>query len=99
MKVLKLISKILVSPFILAVGIVYVLGNVLTAVSSIVTYLVGTFFIFGAVCGWITHAKEGLVWQAAITGAIILFLPLIVKGPLELVLHLSGPLMKIMAWR
>ena len=50
-------------------------------------------------CGWITHAKEGLVWQAAITGAIILFLPLIVKGPLELVLHLSGPLMKIMAWR
>ncbi len=60
MKVLKLISKILVSPFILAVGIVYVLGNVLTAVSSIVTNLVGTFFIFGAVCGWITHAKEGL---------------------------------------
>ena len=98
MKVLKLISKILVSPFILAVGIVYVLGNVLTAVSSIVTNLVGTFFIFGAVCGWITHAQEGLVWQAAITGLVILFLPLIVKGLLELVLHLSGPLMKIMAW-
>ena len=99
MKVLKMISKIFVSPFILAVGIVYVLGNVLTAVSSIVTNLVGTFFIFGAVCGWITHAQGGLVWQAAITGVVILFLPLIVKGLLELVLHLSGPLMKIMAWR
>lgn len=98
MKVLKLIPKILVSPVILAVGIVYVLGNVLAAVSSIITNLVGTVFIFGAVCGWITHAQEGLVWQAAITGLVILFLPLIVKGLLELVLHLSGPLMKIMAW-
>ena len=98
MKVLKLISKIFVSPFILAVGIVYVLGNVLAAVSSIITNLVGTVFIFGAVCGWITHAQEGLVWQAAITGLVIFFLPLIVKGLLELVLHLSGPLMKIMAW-
>ena len=99
MKVLKLIPKILVSPFILAVGIVYVLGNVLAAVSSIVTNLVGTVFIFGAVCGWFTHAQEGLVWQAAITGVVILFLPLIVKGLLELVLHLSGPLMKIMVCR
>lgn len=98
MKVLKLIPKILVSPLFLAVGIVYVLGNVLAAVSSIITNLVGTVFIFGAVCGWITHAQEGLVWQAAITGVVILFLPLIVKGLLELVLHLSGPLMKIMAW-
>ena len=98
MKVLKLIPKILISPLILAVGIVYVLGNVLAAVSSIVTNLVGTVFIFGAVCGWITHAQEGLVWQTAITGLVILFLPLIVKGLLELVLHLSGPLMKIMAW-
>lgn len=98
MKVLKLIPKILISPLILAVGIVYVLGNVLAAVSSIVTNLVGTVFIFGAVCGWVTHAQEGLVWQAAITGLVILFLPLIVKGLLELVLHLSGPLMKIMAW-
>lgn len=98
MKVLKLIPKILISPFILTVGIVYVLGNVLAAVSSIVTNLVGTVFIFGAVCGWITHAQEGLVWQAAITGVVILFLPLIVKGLLELVLHLSGPLMKILAW-
>ena len=98
MKVLKLIPKILISPLILAVGIVYVLGNVLAAVSSIITNLVGTVFIFGAVCGWITHAQEGLVWQAAITGLVILFLPLIVKGLLELVLHLSGPLMKIMAW-
>ena len=98
MKVLKLIPKILISPFILTVGIVYVLGNVLAAVSSIVTNLVGTVFIFGAVCGWITHAQEGLVWQTAITGLVILFLPLIVKGLLELVLHLSGPLMKIMAW-
>lgn len=98
MKVLKLIPKILISPLILAVGIVYVLGNVLAAVSSIITNLVGTVFIFGAVCGWITHAQEGMVWQAAITGLVILFLPLIVKGLLELVLHLSGPLMKIMAW-
>ena len=39
-----------------------------------------------------------MVWQAAITGVVILFLPLIVKGLLELVLHLSGPLMKILAW-
>lgn len=76
----------------------YVLGNVLATVSSIVTNLVGTVFIFGAVCGWITHAQDGLAWQAAITGVVILFLPLIVKGLLELVLHLSGPLMKIMAW-
>ena len=98
MKVLKLIPMILISPLILAVGVVYVLGNVLAAVSSIVTNLVGTVFIFGAVCGWITHAQEGLVWQAAITGVVILFMPLIVKGLLELVLHLSGPLMKILAW-
>ena len=98
MKVLKLFPKILVSPLILAVGIVYVMGNVLAAVSSIVTSLVGTVFIFGAVCEWITHAQESLVWQAAISGLVILFLPLIVKGLLELVLHLSGPLMKIMAW-
>ncbi len=98
MKVLKLIPKILVSPLILAVGIVYVLGNVIAAVSSIVTNMVGTVFIIGAVCGWIVHAQESLVWQAAITGLVVLFLPLIVKGLLELVFCLSKPLLRIMAW-
>jgi len=98
MKLLKLIPKILVSPLLLAIGIVYVIGNVLAAVSSIVTNLVGSVFIFGAVCGWITHMQEATVWSIAISGIVILLLPLIIKGLLEIVLRIMGPLMRIMAW-
>ena len=98
MKLLKLIPKILVSPLLLAIGIVYVIGNALAAVSSPVTNLVGSFFIFGAVCGWITHAMEDTVWMIAVSGVVILFLPTIVNGLLEIVLRLSGPLLRIMTW-
>ncbi|MDO4484819.1 MAG: hypothetical protein Q4C54_10455 [Clostridia bacterium] len=98
MKLLKLIPKILVAPAILIISIVYVTGNVLAAASSIVTNLVGTVFIFGAVCGWMTHAREETVWMIAISGIVFLLLPLFIKGLLEGLLRINGILMKIMAW-
>lgn len=98
MKVLKLIPKVLVSPLLLIIGIVYVIGNVLAAVSSIVTNLVGSVFIFGAACGWIIHANEDMIWSIAIGGIVILFLPAIVKLLLEIVLRISSPLLRIMTW-
>ena len=98
MKVLKLIPKILVSPLLLAIGAVYVIGNFLAAVSSAVTNLVGSFFIFGAACGWIVHAQEAMIWQAAGIGIFLILAPHILQGLLELVLRLMGPLLRIWSW-
>ena len=98
MKVLKLIPKILVSPLLLAVGIVYVIGNFLAAISSVVTNLVGGFILFGSVFGWIVHANQDMLWSVTACGIVILLLPTLAKGLLEIVLHLSGPLFKLMAW-
>ena len=98
MKVLKLIPKVIISPLLLAIGIVYVIGNFLAAISSVVTNLVGGFILFGSVCGWIVHANQDMLWSLTACGIVILLLPAIVKLLLEVVLHISGPLLKIMAW-
>ena len=98
MAFLKLIPKALVTPIILALGLIYVVGNFLAAVSSVVTNLVGSFFIFGAACGWIVHAQEAMIWQAAGIGVFLILAPHILQGLLELVLRLMGPFLRIWSW-
>ena len=98
MRILKLIPKILIFPAVLIISVVYILGSVLAAVSSIMTRIIGSIFILGAVCGWIVQAPETMIWNIAFTGIACLLLPLLTKGLIEIVLHLSGPLMRIMAW-
>lgn len=97
MKLLKLILKVLASPILLVTGIAYLLCSVIEAVSSVVTSLVGTVFLIGAACGWTVHAQPGMVWSVALSGIVILFLPLIMKGASRIVLKLTDPVLKILA--
>ena len=43
--------------------------------SSIVTNLIGTFFIFGSIAGWITHAAPAMVWQTVGIGIFFFLTP------------------------
>ena len=97
MKLLKLLLKVLAAPLFLVVGIAYLLCSVIEAVSSVATSLVGTVFLIGAVCGWIVHARPGMVWSVALSGIVILLPPLIMKGASRIVLKLTDPLLKILA--
>ena len=98
MMILKQIPKVLIAPITLLVGMVYILGSVLAAISSVVTRIIGGIFILGAVFGWIAQAPESMIWNVVFTGIACLLAPLLAKGLLEIVLHLAGPLMKIMVW-
>ena len=98
MKAAKVMLKILISPVLLAFGIVYLLCSLISAVSSVVTNLVGTVFLAGAVCGWIVHAQESMVWSVSICGVVILLLPLAVKAIAEILLRFYGLFLRIIAW-
>ena len=45
-----------------------------------------------------TDANQDMLWSVTACGIVILLLPAIVKLLLEIVLHISGPQLKIMAW-
>ena len=97
-KILKLIPKIIIAPVYLVLGLIYVLGNGSAALSSVVTNLVGSFFIAGAAAGWLAHGDERMIWTVAGTGIFLLLAPLILKGLLGIILKLSGLLSVIWAW-
>ena len=68
---LRLISL----PVLVASLLVHVLLALVIGLSSIVTNLIGTFFIFGSIAGWITHAAPSMVWQTVGIGIFFFLAP------------------------
>ena len=68
---LRLISL----PALIASLVVHVLLALVIGLSSIVTNLIGTFFIFGSIAGWITHAAPAMVLQTVSIGIFFFLAP------------------------
>lgn len=51
------------------------LASVLIGLSSVVTHLLASVFLLGAVAGWFVHAQSRMVWQAAGIGLFFAFAP------------------------
>ncbi len=68
---LRLISL----PVLIASLVLHVLLALVIGLSSIVTNLIGTFFIFGSIAGWLTHAAPAMVWQTVGIGTFFFLVP------------------------
>lgn len=65
-------------PTLIAVLLVHIATAMIIVLSSIVTNLLGTFFIAGACVEWIAHAPPVMAWPAAGIGVFLLLAPHIV---------------------
>lgn len=63
MRILKMLLRLISLTVLVASLLVHVFLTLVIGLSSIVTNLIGTFFIFGSIAGWITHAAPAMVWQ------------------------------------
>ena len=75
MRILKMLLRLISLPALIASLLVHVLLALVIGLSSIVTNLIGTFFIFGSIAGWITHAAPSMVWQTVGIGIFFFLAP------------------------
>ena len=75
MRILKMLLRLISLPALIASLVVHVLLALVIGLSSIVTNLIGTFFIFGSIAGWITHAAPTMVWQTVGIGIFFFLAP------------------------
>ncbi len=75
LNLIKLPLRLAALPILLALFILQLLGAVLLGLSSIVTHLLASVFLLGAVAGWLVHAQPWMVWQAVGIGLFFAFAP------------------------
>lgn len=75
LKIIKLPLKVAALPIILAFDVLYIACAICLGLSSIITNLLTSIFLLGAVAGWITHAPAGMIWQAVGIGAFFAIAP------------------------
>ena len=75
MRILKILLRLVSLPVLVASLVVHVLLALVIGLSSIVTNLIGTFFIFGSIAGWITYAAPAMVWQTVGIGIFFFLAP------------------------
>ena len=75
LKLIKLPLRLAASPILLALLALQLIGAVLIGLSSVVTHLLGSVFLIGAVAGWLVHAQPWMVWQAVGIGLFFAFAP------------------------
>ena len=64
LKLIKLPLRLAAIPVLLALLALQLIGAVLLGLSSVVTHLLASVFLLGAVSGWLVHAQPWMVWQA-----------------------------------
>ena len=74
-KLLKLPFKLIALPLIPALMILNLAFALVVGLSSILTNLLSTFFLMGAVAGWITHSAPSMIWQAVGIGVFFMLAP------------------------
>ena len=75
LKLIKLPLRLAAIPFLLTLLALQLLGAVLIEISSVVTHLLASVFLLGAVSGWLVHAQPWMVWQAVGIGLFFAFAP------------------------
>ena len=75
LKLIKLPLRLAAIPVLLALLAIQLLGAVLLGLSSVVTHLLASVFLLGAVAGWLVHAQPWMVWQAVGIGLFFAFAP------------------------
>ena len=75
MRILKMLLRLISLPALVVSLVVHVLLALIIGLSSIVTNLIGTFFILGTIAGWLTHAAPSMVWQTVGTGIFFFLAP------------------------
>ena len=64
LKLIRLPLRLAAIPVLLALLALQLLASVLIGLSSVVTHLLASVFLLGAVAGWLVHAQLWMVWQA-----------------------------------
>ena len=90
MRILRMLLRLISLPALIASLVVHVLLALVIGLSSIMTNLIGTFFIFGSIAGWITHAAPSMVWQTVGFGIFFFLAPHIAGWMNEKASGISG---------
>ena len=75
LELIKLSLRLAAIPALLALLALQLLGVILIGLSSVVTHLLASVFLLGAVAGWLVHAQSWMVWQAVGIGLFFAFAP------------------------
>ena len=74
-ELIRLPLRLAALPILLALLALQLIGAVLIGRSSVVTHLLASIFLIGAVAGWFAHAQPWMVWQAVGIGLFFAFAP------------------------
>ena len=88
-KLLKLPLRIATLPLIAILLVFQMISSVIVGLTSIVTNLLATVFLFGSLAGWIANAPSGLISQTGGLGIFLAFAPHIAGWLLEKVTDLT----------
>ena len=75
LKLIKLALRLAAIPVLLTLLALQLLASVLIGLSSIITHLLASVFLLGAVSGWFAQAQPWMVWQAVGIGLFFAFAP------------------------
>ena len=75
LKLIKLALRLAAIPVLLSLLALQLLASVLIGLSSIITHLLASVFLLGAVAGWLVYAQPWMVWQAVGIGLFFDFAP------------------------
>ena len=75
LKLIKLPLRLAAIPVLLALLVLQLLGAILLGLSSVVTHLLASVFLLGAVAGLLVHAQPWMVWHAVGIGLFFVFAP------------------------
>ena len=85
LKLIKLPLRLAAIPILLALLALQLLSAVVIGLSSIITHLLASVFLLGAVSGWFAQAQPWMVWQAVGIGLFFAFAPSLVAWLLNVV--------------
>ena len=88
-KLLKLPLRIATLPLIAILLVFQLISSLIVGLTSIVTNLLATVFLFGSLAGWIANAPSGLIFQTAAFGIFFAFAPHIAGWLLDKVTDLT----------
>ena len=88
-KLLKLPLRIATLPLIAILLVFQLISSLMVGLTSIVTNLLATVFLFGSLAGWIANAPSGLIFQTVGLGIFFAFAPHIAGWLLEKVSDLT----------
>ena len=75
LKLIKLALRLAAIPVLLTLLALQLLASVLIGLSSIITHLLASVFLLGAVAGWLVYAQTWMVWQAVGISLFFAFAP------------------------